>query len=153
MPLRYWRDQRQAPLDGWGGWRYLAAVIDPFARGGVGWAVGARQRQSSGKASRSRRRPGGNDRRRQRHDPGRRPMPRSRSALRHLAPVRRDRRRLHGGFRRRPGGRQIKSGSACRSERIAKYNRLLQIEGEMGAGGVFRSPRRLITGRARESAL
>ncbi|VFU16732.1 protein of unknown function (plasmid) [Methylocella tundrae] len=57
MPLRYWRDQRQAPLDGWGVWRYLAGVIDPFARDGVGWAVGARPRQSSGKASRSRRRP------------------------------------------------------------------------------------------------
>jgi len=31
------------------------------------------------------------------------------------------------------GGGQIKTGSACRSERIAKYNRLLEIEGELGA--------------------
>ena len=28
--------------------------------------------------------------------------------------------------------RQIKSGAPCRSERLAKYNRLLRIEGEMG---------------------
>ena len=27
---------------------------------------------------------------------------------------------------------QIKTGSACRSERIAKYNRLLAIEQELG---------------------
>ena len=30
------------------------------------------------------------------------------------------------------GGGQIKTGSACRSERIAKYNRLLEIENELG---------------------
>jgi enolase len=30
------------------------------------------------------------------------------------------------------GGSQIKTGSACRSERIAKYNRLLEIERELG---------------------
>ena len=30
------------------------------------------------------------------------------------------------------GGGQIKTGSACRSERIAKYNRLLAIERELG---------------------
>jgi enolase len=30
------------------------------------------------------------------------------------------------------GGGQIKTGSACRSERIAKYNRLLEIENEFG---------------------
>ena len=30
------------------------------------------------------------------------------------------------------GGGQIKTGSACRSERIAKYNRLLEIERELG---------------------
>ena len=30
------------------------------------------------------------------------------------------------------GGGQIKTGSACRSERIAKYNRLLAIEAELG---------------------
>ncbi|TBW35095.1 phosphopyruvate hydratase [Siculibacillus lacustris] len=38
------------------------------------------------------------------------------------------------------GGGQIKTGSACRSERIAKYNRLLEIEGELGRGAEFRSP-------------
>jgi enolase len=35
------------------------------------------------------------------------------------------------------GGGQIKTGSACRSERIAKYNRLLEIENELGRAAVF----------------
>ena len=35
------------------------------------------------------------------------------------------------------GGGQIKTGSVCRSERIAKYNRLLEIEQELGAAAVF----------------
>ncbi len=35
------------------------------------------------------------------------------------------------------GGGQIKTGSACRSERIAKYNRLLEIERELGSAAVF----------------
>ncbi len=35
------------------------------------------------------------------------------------------------------GGGQIKTGSACRSERIAKYNRLLSIEAELGQRAVF----------------
>jgi enolase len=38
------------------------------------------------------------------------------------------------------GGGQIKSGSACRSERIAKYNRLIEIESELGAAAVFDNP-------------
>ena len=38
------------------------------------------------------------------------------------------------------GGGQIKTGSACRSERICKYNRLLEIEAELGASAVFGSP-------------
>jgi enolase len=38
------------------------------------------------------------------------------------------------------GGAQIKSGSACRSERIAKYNRLLEIEAELGSAAVFGNP-------------
>jgi len=38
------------------------------------------------------------------------------------------------------GGGQIKTGSACRSERIAKYNRLLEIEAELGSRAVFTSP-------------
>jgi enolase len=35
------------------------------------------------------------------------------------------------------GGGQIKTGSACRSERIAKYNRLLEIEAELGKDAAF----------------
>lgn len=38
------------------------------------------------------------------------------------------------------GGGQIKTGSACRSERIAKYNRLLEIEAELGPAAVFGNP-------------
>ncbi len=35
------------------------------------------------------------------------------------------------------GGGQIKTGSVCRSERIAKYNRLLEIERELGNAAAF----------------
>ncbi len=35
------------------------------------------------------------------------------------------------------GGGQIKTGSACRSERVAKYNRLLEIEAELGPAATF----------------
>jgi enolase 1/2/3 len=35
------------------------------------------------------------------------------------------------------GGGQIKTGSACRSERIAKYNRLMEIEAALGKAAVF----------------
>jgi enolase len=38
------------------------------------------------------------------------------------------------------GGGQIKTGSLCRSERIAKYNRLLAIERDLGANAQFASP-------------
>jgi len=38
------------------------------------------------------------------------------------------------------GGGQIKTGSACRSERIAKYNRLIEIEAELGRSAVFGNP-------------
>jgi len=38
------------------------------------------------------------------------------------------------------GGGQIKTGSASRSERIAKYNRLLEIEAELGPAAKFESP-------------
>jgi enolase len=38
------------------------------------------------------------------------------------------------------GGGQLKSGSASRSERIAKYNRLLEIEAELGKAAVFENP-------------
>lgn len=36
---------------------------------------------------------------------------------------------------------QIKSGSASRSDRMAKYNRPLKIEEELGATAVFRGAR------------
>jgi enolase len=38
------------------------------------------------------------------------------------------------------GGGQIKTGSACRSERIAKYNRLLEIEAALDRSAVFGNP-------------
>jgi len=38
------------------------------------------------------------------------------------------------------GGGQIKTGSACRSERIAKYNRLMEIERALGPAAVFSPP-------------
>ncbi len=38
------------------------------------------------------------------------------------------------------GGAQIKTGSVCRGERTAKYNRLLEIEHELGDAAQFGSP-------------
>lgn len=38
------------------------------------------------------------------------------------------------------GGGQIKTGSVCRGERIAKYNRLLEIETELGDNAIFENP-------------
>ncbi|MGH6876340.1 MAG: phosphopyruvate hydratase [Rhizomicrobium sp.] len=38
------------------------------------------------------------------------------------------------------GGGQIKAGAPCRGERIAKYNRLLEIERELGAIATYSSP-------------
>lgn len=38
------------------------------------------------------------------------------------------------------GGGQIKTGSLCRSERIAKYNRLLEIEAALGRSARFETP-------------
>jgi len=38
------------------------------------------------------------------------------------------------------GGGQIKTGSLCRSERMAKYNRLLEIEAELGRAAMFSNP-------------
>jgi enolase len=35
------------------------------------------------------------------------------------------------------GTGQIKTGSASRSERVAKYNQLLRIEEELGSSAVF----------------
>jgi enolase len=39
-------------------------------------------------------------------------------------------------------GGQIKTGSACRSERIAKYNRLVEIEADLGRTAIFENPLR-----------
>ncbi len=33
---------------------------------------------------------------------------------------------------------QIKTGSLCRSDRVAKYNRLLRIEAELGSAAPYR---------------
>ena len=41
------------------------------------------------------------------------------------------------------GAGQIKAGAPARSERVAKYNRLLRIAGGAGAGGPFRRDERL----------
>jgi enolase len=38
------------------------------------------------------------------------------------------------------GGGQLKTGSICRSERIAKYNRLLEIEAQLGKSAIFENP-------------
>lgn len=40
------------------------------------------------------------------------------------------------------GGGQIKTDSACRNERIANYNRLLEIETELGKSAIFENPLR-----------
>jgi enolase len=41
-------------------------------------------------------------------------------------------------------GGQIKAGSLCRSERLAKYNRLIEIERELGASAVYDNPFRKV---------
>jgi enolase len=41
-------------------------------------------------------------------------------------------------------GGQIKAGSLCRSERLAKYNRLIEIERELGSSAVYDSPFRKV---------
>lgn len=38
------------------------------------------------------------------------------------------------------GGGQIKTGAPCRSERVAKYNRLLEIEYALGKAAIYASP-------------
>jgi len=38
------------------------------------------------------------------------------------------------------GGGQIKTGSLSRSERLSKYNRLLEIERELGSMATYESP-------------
>ncbi len=42
------------------------------------------------------------------------------------------------------GAGQIKTGSLCRTDRVAKYNRLLQIEAELGAAAVYAGPSTII---------
>ena len=38
------------------------------------------------------------------------------------------------------GSGQIKAGAPCRGERLAKYNRLLEIEAELGVRARFENP-------------
>lgn len=45
------------------------------------------------------------------------------------------------------GGGQIKTGSVCRSERLAKYNRLLEIERGLGSSALYDSPFRALFGK------
>jgi enolase len=49
------------------------------------------------------------------------------------------------------GGGQIKTGSMCRSERIAKYNRLLEIEAELGAVACFGRPESMTTDKSQSA--
>ncbi len=44
------------------------------------------------------------------------------------------------------GAGQIKTGSLCRSDRVAKYNRLLRIEEMLGEAAVYRGRRELLHG-------
>jgi len=44
------------------------------------------------------------------------------------------------------GAGQIKTGSLCRSDRVAKYNRLLRIEEMLGAGAIYRGRAELLRG-------
>ena len=37
-------------------------------------------------------------------------------------------------------GGQFKGGAPCRGERLAKYNRLLEIEHQLGGEAIFSSP-------------
>ena len=126
----------------WDGWKALTAAIgdrvqlvgdDVFVTNpeilaarhrAEGRQRAAREAQSDRHGHRNARRDRDGERRRLRVD--------------HLAPVGRDR-----GHARSPTSRsarrrgQIKTGSASRSDRVAKYNQLLRIEEELGAGGKF----------------
>ena len=46
---------------------------------------------------------------------------------------------------------QIKTGSASRSDRMAKYNQLLRIEEELGASAKYAGP--LFRSKAKETAM
>jgi enolase len=50
------------------------------------------------------------------------------------------------------GAGHLKTGSGCRSERIAKYNRLLRIEEALGARGQFAGKAAFVNGRRRRAA-
>jgi enolase len=54
-----------------------------------------------------------------------------------LASLRRDRGQHHRRYRGRHSATQIKTGSLCRSDRVAKYNQLLRIEAELGAAARY----------------
>jgi enolase len=43
------------------------------------------------------------------------------------------------------GAGQIKTGSLCRSDRVAKYNQLLRIEEELGDAALYGGPGVLIS--------
>ena len=62
---------------------------------------------------------------------------RRRLRLGHLAPLRRDRGHHHRRPRRRHDAGQIKTGAPSRSDRVAKYNRLLRIEEALGDAAVY----------------
>jgi enolase len=51
------------------------------------------------------------------------------------------------------GGGQIKAGSLSRSERLAKYNRLLEIERELASSAFYESPFRNIEGATTRSKI
>ena len=44
------------------------------------------------------------------------------------------------------GAGQIKTGSLCRSDRVAKYNQLLRIEDELGADATYPGRRAINAG-------
>ncbi|MBR5797896.1 MAG: hypothetical protein IKY29_02980, partial [Clostridia bacterium] len=47
----------------------------------------------------------------------------------------------------------IKTGAPCRSERVAKYNRLLAIEDSLGTGAVYGSPAERKKRQARQAMM
>jgi len=51
------------------------------------------------------------------------------------------------------GAGQIKTGSVCRGERVAKYNRLIEIERELGSHAVYAGRSAYQCGSSRARAL
>ena len=64
----------------------------------------------------------------------------ARLGLRDLPPQRRDRGYLHGRIRGGDGRRADQDRLGLPQERIAKYNRLLEIEAKLGQAAVFGNP-------------